>query len=162
MEAFFSTFHIEGRLLLAQAVNFGVVFALIYFLVIKQLVKLMKSRTETIEQGLHNAEKAETTLMMAGHEKERILTEGHQEAKQIVLSAQANGEQIVEDAKVAAEAEAHKQKTATIKELEALREHQSREIREKSIDLVIAGVESILKEKIGAKEAEVMIKNSAK
>jgi ATP synthase F0 subunit b len=158
MAAFFSTFHIEGKLLLAQAVNFGVVFALIYFLIIKQLMKLMKSRTETIEKGLEDAKKAESSLLMAGHEKERIISEGHQEAKSIVLGAQSTGEALIEEARVAAEAVSQKEKAAAIKELDALREHQAREIKEKSVELVISGVEKILKEEVDAKKAEAIIK----
>ncbi len=162
MADFFATFHIEGRLLIAQFVNFAVVFVLLYFLVIKGLMRLMKSRTETIEKGLDDAKKAETALMMANHEKERIIGEGHQEAKSIVLAAESTGESLVETAKVEAEAEAHKVKEAGIKELEILREHQAREIKEKSIDLVVAGVESILREKISEKEAAEMIKGLTK
>ena len=55
MADFFATFHIEGRLLIAQFVNFAIVFALLYFFVIKGLMKLMKGRTETIEKGLTDA-----------------------------------------------------------------------------------------------------------
>jgi F-type H+-transporting ATPase subunit b len=162
MADFFATFHIEGRLLLAQFINFAVVFVLVYFCVLKPLSKLMKSRTQTIEKGLDDAKKAETELMMAGHEKERIITEGHQEAKNIVLSAQSSGEQIVEDAKVAAEAEGHKAKQAAIKEIETLREHQTEEIKAKSIDLVVSGVEAVLKKQIDASVAEKMIKDITK
>lgn len=162
MADFFATFHIEGRLLLAQAINFAVVFVLLYFLVIKRLTVYMKERSDTIKKGLDDAQSAETALMMAGHEKERIITEGHREAKNLVLSAQSQGETILEDAKIAAEAETHKQKAVALREIETLREHQAREIREKSVDLVVAGIEKILKNNLDAKKVEEIIKNSAK
>lgn len=162
MADFFATFHVESNLLIAQFVNFALVFVLIYFVVLKPLSKLMKSRTETIEKGLDDAKKAETALIMADHEKERIIGEGHMEAKDIVLSAESSGEALVESAKVEAEAEAHKVKEAAIKELETLREHQAREIKEKSVDLVISGVEAILREKIDDKKAGDMIKGMIK
>ena len=162
MGEFFATFHIEGRLLLAQFINFAVVFVLIYFVVLKPLSKLMKGRTETIEKGLDDAKKAETALIMADHEKERIIGEGHLAAKDLVLSAESRGEALAESAKVDAEAEAHKVKQAAIKELETLREHQTIEIKEKSVDLVIAGVEAILKEKIDEKKSAEMIKGLLK
>ncbi len=162
MADFFATFHIEGRLLLAQFANFAVVFALIYFLILKPLSKMMKERTGTIEKGLDDAKRAETALIMADHEKERIIGEGHMEAKEIVLGAESTKESIIESAKVEAEVEAHKAKEAGIKELEILREHQAREIKEKSVDLVISGVEAILREKIGEKESAEMIKGLTK
>lgn len=162
MSDLFATFHIEGRLLLAQFINFAVVFTLIYFLIIKGLMKLMRERTYTIEKGLDDAKKAETALIMASHEKERIINEGHLEAKEIVLGAESTKESIVESAKIEAEAEAHRAKQAAIKELEILREHQAREIKEKSVNLVIAGVESILREKISEKESAEIIKGLTK
>ncbi len=157
-----ATFHVEGKLLLAQFVNFALVFVLIYFLVLKPLSKLMKSRTATIEKGLDDAKKAETTLMMADVEKERIVGVGHVEAKNIVLSAQSTGESIIETAKADALTEAQKVKEKALKELEALREREKSEVKEKSVDLVVAGVEAILREKIGAGEAEAMINKIAK
>ncbi len=162
MADFFATFHIEGRLLLAQFANFAVVFALIYFFVLKPLTKTMKKRTGTIEKGLDDAKRAETALIMADHEKERIIGEGHQESKGILLEAESKKEAIVESAKVEAEAEAHKMKESAIKEIEILREHQTSEIKKKSVDLIISGVESVLKEKIDAKKNEDLIKSLVK
>ena len=99
---------------------------------------------------------------MADHEKERILGEGHMEVKNMILSAESRGEEIVELAKVEAEKEAHKKKEMAIKEIEMLRDAQKTEIRDKSVDLVIAGVEAVLKEKIDEKKAEEMIRGLAK
>jgi F-type H+-transporting ATPase subunit b len=162
MADFFATFHVEGGLLLAQFANFAVVFVLVYFLILKPLQKVMRERTGKIEQGLENAQKAETALMMAGHEKERIINEGHQEAKTIVLGAESRGEAIVEDSKVEAEKAAHTLKEHAIKEIETLREHQNQEVRKQSINLVISGVEAILREKIDAKKAEDIITSALK
>ena len=157
MADFFATFHIEGRLLLAQFINFAVVFVLIYFFVLKPLSKLMATRTETIEKGLDDAKTAETALIMADHEKERIIGEGHQESKGILLEAESKKEAIVESAKVEAEAEAHKMKESAIKEIEVLKEHQTLEIKKKSVGLIVSGVEKILREKMDEKKAEEMI-----
>lgn len=162
MADFLATFHVEGSLLLAQFANFAVVFALVYFLILKPLRKVMGERTAKIEKGLEDGQKAETALMMASHEKEKIINEGRENAKTIVLNAESRGEGIVEEAKIEAEKAAHKMKEGALKELDTLREHQEREIREKSINLVISGVEAILKEKIDAKSAEEMISKAIK
>lgn len=152
----------DWKVALANLVNFLIIFWLLRNVVFRKIGAAIRERREKIQAGLDDAEKAKTELMMAGHEKERIITEGHQEAKSLVLTAEARGEEIVEAARVEAEAETHKEKQKTLRELETLREHQAREIREKSVDLVIAGVESILREKIDAKEAEAMIKSLTK
>ncbi len=158
MGEFFATFNIEGRLLLAQFANFVVVLVLVYYVMLKPLSKLMKSRTETIEKGLDDAKRAETVLMMADHERERIVNDGHQESKLILLEAESKKEIIVESAKVEAEAEAHKMKESAIKEIEILREHQTSEIKKKSVDLILSGIESVLKEKIDSSKNEDLIR----
>lgn len=162
MGEFFATFNIEGRLLLAQFANFVVVLVLVYYVMLKPLSKLMKSRTETIEKGLDDAKRAETVLMMADHERERIVNDGHQESKLILLEAESKKEIIVESAKVEAEAEAHKMKESAIKEIEILREHQTSEIKKKSVDLILSGIESVLKEKIDSSKNEDLIRGLLK
>ncbi len=162
MADFFATFHIEGKLLLAQFVNFAVVFVLIYFLILKPLTKVMNNRSEVISKGLDDAKKAETALIMADHEKERIIGEGHQESKSILLDAEAKREALVESAKIEAEAQAHKMKESAIKEIEVLKEHQTTEIKKKSVDLIISGVESVLKEKMDSAKTEELIKSLTK
>jgi F0F1-type ATP synthase membrane subunit b/b' len=46
MEELITTFHIDWKLMIAQIVNFGLVFALLYWLAAKPLSKLMKDRTK--------------------------------------------------------------------------------------------------------------------
>ncbi len=151
----------DWKVALANLVNFLIIYLLLRKVVFRKIADAIRERREKIQAGLDDAEKAKTALMMAQHEKERILGDGREEAKEMVLGAQSRAEELIESAKIAAEKEALKKRAATLEELETLREHQVREIREKSVDLVIAGVESILKEKIGAKESEAMIKGLA-
>ncbi len=152
----------DWKVALANLVNFLIIYYLLRNVVFKKLGAAIKERREKIQGGLDDAEKAKTALMMAENEKERILTDGHQEAKNIVLSAQISGEEIIEKAKIDAESEAHKIKQDTLKEIEILREHQKDEIKAKAIDLVVSGVEAVLKKQIDASVAEKMIKDITK
>ncbi|OGI64919.1 hypothetical protein A2647_05250 [Candidatus Nomurabacteria bacterium RIFCSPHIGHO2_01_FULL_40_24b] len=70
MEEFIETFHIDWKLMIAQAVNFLIVLAVFYFLAAKPLRKLMKDRGEEIEGGLNHAKEAKELLQKASAEYE--------------------------------------------------------------------------------------------
>lgn len=152
----------DWKVALANLVNFLIIYYLLRNVVFKKLGAAIKERREKIQGGLDNAEKAQTALMMAENEKERILVEGHQEAKEIVLSAQTSGEKIIEKAKTEAEIEAAKIKQATLKEIDTLRENQKEEIQNKSIDLIISGIETVLKKELDSSKTERLIKELVK
>ena len=65
MESIISTFHIDWKIIITQAINFGVVFVVLYFYALKPLGKLMKERGEKIEMGLSDAKKSNELLQKA-------------------------------------------------------------------------------------------------
>ncbi len=83
MDEFVKTFHIDWMLMLSQAVNFGIVFAVFYFLAAKPLSKLMKERGEEIEGGLTNAKTNEELLKATKTEYESALQKARLEADAI-------------------------------------------------------------------------------
>jgi F-type H+-transporting ATPase subunit b len=53
---------INWKLLLSQMFNFAVLFLVLTFFVYKPVIKIIKTRTEKIEEGLQKAEEANTRL----------------------------------------------------------------------------------------------------
>src|SRR3989344_3157529 len=70
MQEFIATFHIDWKLMIAQIINFGLVFLVFYLLAAKPLSKLVKDRTQEIETGLNNAKKADEMIKKAATEYE--------------------------------------------------------------------------------------------
>ena len=68
MDSIISTFHIDWKIIIAQAVNFGVVFVVLYIFALKPLSKLMAERGERIETGIENAKKSSELLRKATEE----------------------------------------------------------------------------------------------
>jgi F-type H+-transporting ATPase subunit b len=95
MDSLLSTFHIDVSLLIAQAVNFALVFAALYFIAVKPLRKLVANRTEEITQGLTDAE-----------ENKKLLEDSKTEHKAMIVAAQKEAQTIVEAAKKTAREEA--------------------------------------------------------
>jgi len=70
MESIISTFHIDWKIIIAQLVNFGIVFTVLYIYALKPLSKLMKERSEKISNGLEDAKKSSELLEKASTEYE--------------------------------------------------------------------------------------------
>lgn len=103
MEEFVQTFHIDWKLMIAQIINFGLVFLVFYFLAAKPLRKLMKERTEEIEGGLTNAKTNEELLKATKSEYESALQKARLEADAIFSESKKEvlkkREEMIENAK---------------------------------------------------------------
>ena len=55
MDSIIATFHIDWKIIIAQVLNFGVVFGVLYLFALKPLMKVMRERTEKIEKGIKDA-----------------------------------------------------------------------------------------------------------
>jgi F-type H+-transporting ATPase subunit b len=131
MESIISTFHIDWKIIIAQMVNFAVVFVVLYIFALKPLSKLMAERAEKIKLGVDDAKKNaeilkattaeyEVVLAKAKIEANKIFTEGKKEAemkkvkmledaKSEVASLIANGKKSLEAEKVKMVEEAKKE-----------------------------------------------------
>jgi len=68
MESIISTFHIDWKIIVAQAINFIIVFVVLYLYALKPLNKLMKERGEKIATGIEDAKKSNELLQKATEE----------------------------------------------------------------------------------------------
>lgn len=107
MDSLISTFHIDWHLIVAQMVNFAVVFAVLYWFALKPLGKLMNERKETIEKGLSDAKTNAQLLSNTEKEYTDALAKARQEGAGIVAAAKKDAEaekaRIMVDAKKSAD-----------------------------------------------------------
>ena len=80
MESIISTFHIDWKIIVAQAINFAVVFIVLYIFALKPLSKLMKERTDTIAKGIDDAKSNAAILEKTAKEYEKVLAKARAEA----------------------------------------------------------------------------------
>ena len=85
------TFGVDWPHLLAQIVSFSIVCAVLYALAYQPILKMLAARREQIAQGLANAEKIKQQLARIEVERRAVLA-----------SADAEGRQLVEEARAAA------------------------------------------------------------
>ena len=92
MDSFIETFHIDWKIIIAQAINFVIVLFVLYFLVVKPLKKLMKERSENIEGGLNDAKINAELLSKTKKEYDTVISNARLEANTIFQEGKKEAE----------------------------------------------------------------------
>jgi F-type H+-transporting ATPase subunit b len=92
MDSFIETFHIDWKIIIAQAINFAIVLFVLQHLALKPLKKLMKERTDRIEGGLSDATKNAELLKSTKEEYNTVLLSAKAEAHEIFQSGKKEAE----------------------------------------------------------------------
>ncbi len=108
MESIISTFHIDWKIIIAQAINFGVVFVVLYIFALKPLSKLMKERSEKIGKGIDDAKTNAELVAKAKIQYDEAIAKAKNEANKIFQDgkkeAEAKKSAMLEEAKKEVEA----------------------------------------------------------
>ncbi len=147
MESIISTFHIDWKIIIAQAINFAVVFVVFYIFALKPLSKLMKERSEKISQGVDNAKKNEEMLKATCVEYDEVLAKARIEANKIFQEskkeAEAKKATMMEEAKVEVKGIIENGK----KSLEAEKVKMVEEAKKEIVSLAMLATEKLLASK---------------
>jgi F-type H+-transporting ATPase subunit b len=107
IERIASTFGVDWVHLGAQIVSFSIVCAVLYALAYKPILRMLEARREQIATGLANAEKIKIELARIADERREVLLRADAEGKQLIEEARAAaarvGEQETQKAIAAAE-----------------------------------------------------------
>jgi F-type H+-transporting ATPase subunit b len=162
MESLISTFHIDMRLLIAQAVNFAIVFAVLYWFAFKPLFKTMGERSAKIEKSLHDADEIEKRLALTEKERTEIITVAKKQANLIVEEADKRGEErrneLIAKAKEDIGQVINAEKAKMVRE----KGETLKEIKKEVADLVVLTVEKLLNEKMTTDKDRELIKKLIK
>ncbi len=104
MDSIITTFHIDWKIIIAQAINFTVVFVVLYIFALKPLNKLMAERAEKIKKGIDDAKSNAAVLEKTKKEYEEALARARAEANKIwevgKKETEAKKVSMLQDAKV--------------------------------------------------------------
>ena len=158
MEELISTFHIDWKLMIAQIVNFSIVFGLLYWLAAKPLSKLMSDRTKEITDGLDNAKKAEIEVKNANLKKDEIVREAKVSAKKIISISQADGKEMIKEAKDKATLEKEEIIKQARLDAEKEKKNSDEQVRVEASKLVAEGVKKIVEGYVAQGKGDDLIK----
>ncbi len=103
MDSIVSTFHIDWKIIIAQVLNFSIVFTMLYIYALKPLSKLMKERGEKIAKGVDDAEENAQILEKTNIEYEKVLVKAKTEAQILfnntIKEAEIKKDEMLEKAK---------------------------------------------------------------
>ncbi len=157
MDSLVSTFHLDLKLLIAQAVNFGIVFAVLYFFAFKPLFKVMGERTDKIDKSLKDADEIEKKLAETNVRKEEIVAEARQAAQAVLEEAKSAGEARKQDMIAKAKEEIGQIINAEKEKIAVEKAKTLREMKTEVASLVTLSLEKFLKEKMDSQADQELI-----
>lgn len=121
----------------------------------------IRSRQETIAEGLENAETASRDLAQAEQQAEEITRNARQEAQTILDQARSQAASMVEAAKTEAQVEAERIKTAGVAEIEQEANRVREQLRGDVATLAVQGAERILETSIDREKHTALLEKLA-
>lgn len=107
MEEIVRVFGLNWKLLIIQAVNFGVLLLALWYFLYRPVLKMLDARREKIEEGVKSAEKSQERLREIEGERDTVLKDATKSAEELLGSskerAQEQASQIVNDANTRAD-----------------------------------------------------------
>lgn len=128
MEELFAAFGINWKLLLVQALNFGLLLVVLTYFLYKPVFSMIRARREKIEEGVRNAEEAARKLAESDIKGKEVVTKASREAEGMLAAARTSAE----EKKVAMMRDAEARAEAVMKDAEARAAEAERQMRAKS------------------------------
>ncbi|MEK9177196.1 MAG: ATP synthase F0 subunit B [Patescibacteria group bacterium] len=125
MGELFATFGIDVRLLVIQAVNFGLTLLVLWYFLFRPLTRVIDERQKKVAKGVRDAEEAAHAKARVEGERAGIITNAQKEAEAVVSRAVDQGKQERSEIVKAAQERAEN----TLRDVEA----QSVELRRRAL-----------------------------
>jgi len=160
MEDLVKIFHIDYKLVIAQAINFTVVLLVLYKFAYNPILKILNDRTERIEKGLKDAEGAQKKMEEITEKEKEVLIEAKKEAQKIISEAESRGEKNQAEMIVEAKGKIDKKIDEAKAKIEDEKKKMLQEVKAEISDLVVLATEKILDEKIDGEKDKELIKSA--
>ena len=150
---------IEPKLLVAQAINFGLLLFVLYKFLYNPILKLLNERTKKIEKSLKDAEEVAKKLEETEIEKGKVITSAKTEASAMVKEAKIAGEEVKVGIIKEAEAKSKELLKNAKEDIEKEKELVLKEVKNEVAELVSRAMRTIV-DKDGEKYDEKLIKEA--
>tara|TARA_B100000315_G_scaffold242070_1_gene263810 strand:- start:66 stop:557 length:492 start_codon:yes stop_codon:yes gene_type:complete len=158
----FQSFGLDIKLLIANLINFVLLVAILYKLGYKPILGFVRERQEKIEKGLKDAEAATEKLSDATAQKEKITSDAHREAQDILNKAKDQANVQADDILKKTNAEARSIVERAKKEIAQEKQQSIADVRKHAAEAVISATETVLKKKIDASADKTIIDSALK
>lgn len=144
MDSFIETFHIDWKIIIAQAINFVVILGVLYFLALKPLKKIMRDRSSKIEKGLNDATLNAELLDKTQREYDAILVKARAESNKIFQDGKKEADNKKSEMLELAKEDVNKMIENGKKTLEGEKIKMIEEAKKEVVSLVVKATEKLL------------------
>ncbi len=162
MDELIKTFHIEAGMIIAQLVNFVIVFVVLYKFAYGPILKLLNERTEKIEKGLKDAEESHKKLAEISEKEAAVLVEARKQAQEIIRKAEEMAVTQSQSIVLTAREQTEKMLAVAQKQIEQEKEKILMEVKSEVANLVMTATEKIIHEKLDSNKDQELISQSIK
>ncbi len=143
--------------LLAQLLNFGLLFGLLGWFLWNPLMNMLDNRAVKIQKGLEDAAKAANERRNAEAEAEKILAAARADAARVVEEARARGEEVARGVETTARSEAETIRTDARARATEERDRQLADVRTQVAAISVALAQRLIGESIDEKRQQALI-----
>lgn len=130
--------------LVAQIINFGILFALLSVLLYKPVLNKLDERASRIRESLQKAEEVRQEAERTEQQFQARVQEARQEGQAIMAQASKTGESLVEEARQRARQEGEALLTRARSEIEMERDRAIAQLQERFADLTILAASKVI------------------
>ena len=153
---------INGTLFVFQLINFAVVAAVVWFLILKPVTKKMAERQNIIDESIDNAKKIEANIIMSERKYQEKIDQAKVDANKVIEKAQVAAVEEAEAMKNKAKAEIESVVDQAKKNIKIERTEMMDEIRREAAGMVAAAVEKIISEKMDSLKDGKLVEEALK
>lgn len=155
-------FHIETRLIVAQAINFALVAALLWKFAYKPVMQTLQERRAKIADGLQYAEEMKAKLAETEKQTQEEIRKAQQQGGEIIAEAKQSAKDLLERETKAATARVEEliAKGREANELE--RQKMLSEVRQEIARLVVQTSGKVLQRELSADDRQRLTESAAK
>ncbi len=148
---------INAGFLVAQLVNFGLIFVLLTALLWRPLVNMLDARSAKIQKGLEDAQAAANARLNAEAEAEKILQQARAEAQTVIDDSRGRGEEVARQVEQEARAEAEQIREEARQAAVEERNAQLAGLRSQVAAISIAVAQRLIGEALDEKRQQALI-----
>ena len=136
MQEFLNQLGIDWRLLLSQAINFGLVFLVLRMFVYKPVLKILHERKKKIQEGIAKAQEADIRLKEIDQMAKNKLAEANQSAIEIIQRSEKRGKEVETTLVERAREREEELLQKTFQIIRGLKEQERKRLHEESVALI--------------------------
>ncbi|HLB27720.1 MAG TPA: F0F1 ATP synthase subunit B [Dehalococcoidales bacterium] len=139
---------INVPVLLAQIVNFTILFVLLYLVAYKPILKMLDSRSKKIEESVKQTEYIKEQVAHAEEESKKRIDAAGREGQELIVKAMRTGEEVRQQAQQDAQKDAETLITRARTEIQRERDGAIDGLRREFADLTIMAAEKVIEQSL--------------